>query len=277
MKGVPVLINDANSVFAVQDYLSRDTAYDGASGYAGHLDERRGLRQKYRQFMYRLLETDLPARSFGIEDALRAVHAQLPQARILVIGAGDTRFEGQVLYTDVAFGKNVNCIADAHDLPFENGSFDACFAVAVLEHVADPQRCVSEIQRVLKPGGYVFAETPFMQPVHMGAYDFTRFTYLGHRRLFRWFDDVRSGIAGGPAISAAQMLRCALTSTSDGAAAKKWLRLLGVILTRPIRWLDRFTVNKLGSYDSASGFFFFGTLRTEPISDRSILAFYRGN
>lgn len=274
--GVPVLINDANSVFAIEDYLRRDTAYDGASGYAGHLDQRRGLRQVYRRFMHRLLEADVAVRSFGIEDALRAVRAALPQARILVIGAGDTRFEGRVLYTDVAFGRNVNCIADAHDLPFEDGSFDACFAVAVLEHVADPQRCVAEIVRVLAPGGFVFAETPFMQPVHMGAYDFTRFTYLGHRRLFRRFDELHSGVAGGPATSAAQMLRYALTSLSDRATARKWLRLAGVLLTFPMRWLDRFTANKLGAYDSASGFYFFGRLRETPIADREILACFRG-
>jgi len=276
VNGVPVLINDANSVFAIDDYLSSETAYDGASGYAGHLDQRRGIRQAYRRLMHRLLETDLAVRSFSIEDAMRAVQAARPQANVLVIGAGDTRFVGRVLYTDVAFGKNVNCIADAHDLPFEDGSFDACFAVAVLEHVADPQRCVSEVARVLKPGGFVFAETPFMQPVHMGAYDFTRFTFLGHRRLFRSFDEVCSGMAGGPATSAAQMLRYALTSVSDRASIRKWLRLASIVLTIPIRLLERLSRRTLSAYDSASGFYFFGRLRPTPISDREMLRFYRG-
>ena len=35
--------------------------------------------------------------------------------------------------------------------------------------------------------GIVYAETPFMQQVHEGAYDFTRYTVLGHRYLFKKF------------------------------------------------------------------------------------------
>ena len=41
-----------------------------------------------------------------------------------------------------------------------------------------------EIDRVLRLGGLVYAETPFMQHVHEGPYDFTRFTESGHRYLF---------------------------------------------------------------------------------------------
>ena len=79
-------------------------------------------------------------------------------------------------------------ICDANDIPFENGSFDGVVLQAALEHVADPYRCVEETHRVLKEKGLVYAETAFMQQVHGGRYDFTRFTRLGHRRLFRRFD-----------------------------------------------------------------------------------------
>lgn len=226
--------------------------------------------------MLRLSEAPLPTRDFGALEAVRQVLASIPDAEILVIGAGDTVYPGNVTYTDVAFGKNVSCIADAHDLPFDSGSFDFCIACAVLEHVADPQRCVSEIERILKPGGFVFAETPFMQPVHMGAHDFTRFSYLGHRRLFRRFDDVRSGIAGGPGVSAGQSLRYAIATLSDRAALKKWLKLVGLLCFYPIRWLDHLANKNLSAYDSASGFYFFGSLRSKPISDRDLLKLYRG-
>jgi ubiquinone/menaquinone biosynthesis C-methylase UbiE len=37
-------------------------------------------------------------------------------------------------------------------LPFRDGSFDAVFSMAVLEHVRDPFRCAREITRVLKAG-----------------------------------------------------------------------------------------------------------------------------
>ena len=218
--GIPVLIDERNSVFRIDDYLQPAMAYRGASSYTGHLDARKGLRQLYRRTIYRITESTPPKRDFGVLEALRYIDKDCRNARILVIGAGDSTIEGRVTYTDVAFGKNVSCIADVHDLPFPSSTFDACIACAVLEHVADPYRCVDEIKRVLTSDGFVFAETPFMQPVHMGAHDFTRFTYLGHRRLFRYFDEVRSGIVGGPGVSAAQLLRYMIAAVLTGRALR---------------------------------------------------------
>lgn len=276
INGIPVLINDANSIFRRVDFERPEQAYGGASNYGGHLDKQGGLRQKYRQWVRRLTEAEPPARDFQAADAIRQVLSDCPQARILVIGAGDTSFAGQVVYTDVAFGQHVDCIADAHDLPFLDQSFDACIACAVLEHVVDPQRCVAEIERVLVKGGWVFAETPFMQPVHMGAYDFTRFTRLGHRRLFRRFTEIRSGMAGGPGVSSAQILRYAMVSITDRPALRPWLKLLGLVGSFPLRWLDFMTRRNDAAFDSASGFYFFGRLSDQPLSDRELIAQYRG-
>jgi SAM-dependent methyltransferase len=274
VNGIPILINDENSVFAIADYVGQQ-AYGGASAYAGSLDTRTGLRQIYRRVMHRLTETGAK-RDFEVRDAVAEIHARRPGAEILVIGSGDTSIVGNVTYTDIAFGANVQCIADAHDLPFADGSFDACIATAVLEHVVDPYRCVDEMVRVLRPGGFIYSEMPFMQPVHMGAYDFTRFTHLGHRRLFRRFEEIRSGIAVGPGTSAGQMLRYALMSVSDRPGARKWLKLLGLLLTYPFRWLDRLARSKQSAYDSASGFYFFGSLGERPLSDRDLIGLFRG-
>ena len=65
----------------------------------------------------------------------------------------------------------------------------------------EPAAVVAEIYRVLKPGGIVYAETPFMQQVHEGAWDFARFTELGHRWLWRQFDEIDRGVIGGPGLS----------------------------------------------------------------------------
>lgn len=274
--GIPVLLNESNSVFRISDYMSARTAYGGASSYAGSLDRRSGLRQLYRRVMFRLNEAPPPTQNYDVRDAVKHILNIEPAAKILVVGAGDTSLGGDVTYTDVAFGRNVACIADAHDLPFEGGEFDACIVCAVLEHVADPYRCVDEIIRVLRHAGYVYAETPFMQPVHMRQHDFTRFTQLGHRRLFRQFDEIQSGICGGTGVSAGQILRSALSAMSDRPGVKKWLKTIGLIGTYPFRWLDYLSYKNNSAYDSASGFYFFGILREQPISDRDILTFYRG-
>lgn len=51
-------------------------------------------------------------------------------------------------------------VADGHDLPYENSSFDAAFALESLEHVMDPKKVISEAYRVLKPGGYAIFLVP---------------------------------------------------------------------------------------------------------------------
>lgn len=43
------------------------------------------------------------------------------------------------------------------DLKFESQSFDGAFLCFVLEHVPDPKRVLSEIRRVLQPGGILYA------------------------------------------------------------------------------------------------------------------------
>ena len=270
--GVPVLLNESNSVFRIEDYLGGQ-GYEGASGYAGSADRTTGLRRAYRRFATSLSEAPVPGVGF---DPLEIILAQKPDAEILVIGSGERELKGNVTYTDVALAKNIACICDAHDLPFPDASFDAVFAEAVLEHVCDPQRVVSEITRVLKPEGFVYAVTPFLQPVHMGAYDFTRFTYLGHRRLFRQFDDLRSGMIGGPGYSAIHLGRNLLTALSDRRRVRAALRMLALLATYPLRYLDPLLSRTESAYNSACACYFLGRKRETPISDREMITLFRG-
>lgn len=196
--GVPILINDASSVFAIGDYLD-GAGYEGNS-YGCDWERAGPVRRWVHRTLRRIGDTPSNIRRFGNSDAFAEVRRSHARPRVLVVGAGGVRYgaeDDEVVHTDVAFAAHVQVIADAHDLPFPDQDFDLVLAVAVLEHVADPQRCVGEFWRVLKSDGCVFATTPFLQPVHMGAYDFTRFTPLGHRRLFRHFDEIRRGCGHG--------------------------------------------------------------------------------
>jgi SAM-dependent methyltransferase len=133
-----------------------------------------------------------------------------PRAVLLMVGAGTMGAGCEALYEDrdirqIAFdiypSDLTQFVADAHQIPLADGSVDGVVVQAVLEHVLDPAAVVAEIHRVLKPGGIVYAETPFMQQVHEGAYDFTRFTELGHRWLWRQFDEITRDVIGGPGLS----------------------------------------------------------------------------
>ena len=43
--------------------------------------------------------------------------------------------------------------ADAEDLPFSDGTFDVVYSYGVMHHSPDPQQCIREAWRVLKPDG----------------------------------------------------------------------------------------------------------------------------
>jgi SAM-dependent methyltransferase len=50
--------------------------------------------------------------------------------------------------------------ADVHQLPFADQSFDRCYSRNVFEVVEDPRRAISEMVRVLRPGGIVVIPAP---------------------------------------------------------------------------------------------------------------------
>jgi SAM-dependent methyltransferase len=277
VNGTPVLINDANSVFAAADFLGVES-YGGAS-YGSVSDRTTGFRAAYRKFAHGLGEFEISHSFVDAEAAFITVCRVIPRRpRVLVIGAGDFRWShsADIVYTDVSFSSGLHAICDAHDLPFADADFDFVLAISVLEHVADPPQVVEEIWRVLKPEGYIYAVTPFLQPVHMGAYDFTRYTYLGHRRLFRKFSDVASGMALGPGAALAASLQALLCGLSDRRAWRRMARLFSLMVGIPLKYLDYATRRTRTAIDGAAGVFFFGQKQASAVSDRDIIGLYRG-
>jgi ubiquinone/menaquinone biosynthesis C-methylase UbiE len=53
---------------------------------------------------------------------------------------------------------------DALDMPFPDASFDRVIAAEVLEHIPDDMTAISEIVRVLKPGGMLAVTVPSFLP-----------------------------------------------------------------------------------------------------------------
>ncbi len=203
-----------------------------------------------------------------------------PSPLVLVVGGGTIGNGVEALYHDrrvrlLAFdiypSPMIQLVADAHRIPLASESVDAVIVQAVLEHVLDPVQVVTEIERVLRPGGLVYAETPFLQQVHAGPYDFVRFTSSGHRYLFRAFEELAAGPVAGPGTelvwSVDHLTRGLLRSQLAGKLARGlffWLR-----------YLDRLVPDEF-AMDDASAYYFLGRRSGHELAPHDIVRYYRG-
>jgi SAM-dependent methyltransferase len=203
-----------------------------------------------------------------------------PSPLVLVIGGGTLGSGVEAVYVDrrarvVGFdiysSSLTQFIADAHSVPLADGSIDAVLIQAVLEHVLEPSQVVNEIHRVLRGGGLVYAETPFMQQVHAGPYDFVRYTSSGHRYLFRAFEEIAAGPVAGPGTqllwSVDHLVRGLLRSELAGKLVRGLLFWL--------RYLDRFVPTAF-AMDDASAYYFLGRRADRELTPRELVGYYRG-
>ena len=268
---VPILLDDSTSAFSTEALLTAPSKSDRRAA---------SVRRAARIFT-----PDLSP-NLAAGPNLRRLLIELgrdgpPPFRILTIGgsmlghAMETLSDSAsvtLVETDVAHGPRTQIVCDAHSLPFASGTFDAVVAQAVLEHVADPQQVVSELHRVLRPGGLVYSEIPFMQQVHEGANDFTRYTLVGHRRLFRRFDCLDLGLVAGPATALAWTLKYACLAFTEKHVARLLIAGIMSYLLFWMKYLDRWLIHFPASADAASATYFLGRTRASALSDREILA-----
>jgi SAM-dependent methyltransferase len=75
-------------------------------------------------------------------------------------------------------------VCDLAKIPVENDRFDFVVFNQVLEHLPEPKRVLSELNRVLKRGGKIICTAPLAYEEHEIPYDFYRYTQFAHRYLF---------------------------------------------------------------------------------------------
>ena len=260
--GLPVLIDFSDSIFQADEYGPDRAPPDPPRSGA------------VARFARRL--------TFGANHVapgnIQAFMDGLAGPKVLVVGGGTigsgiealyARDDLEIVEVDVYPSPHIALICDGHKLPFADSSFDGVVIQAVLEHVLDPPSVVAEIHRVLKPGGMLYAETPFMQQVHEGAYDFTRFTFNGHRWLFRRFTEVAAGQAQGPGLAllwAISYFARATTRSNKAAAAITALFFW-------VRFLDRFATRG-PALDAACGIYFLGRKSDDSLKPTDLPDYY---
>jgi ubiquinone/menaquinone biosynthesis C-methylase UbiE len=116
---------------------------------------------------------------------------------VLDCGSGDRNHpDPRVINFEYSRFRSPDAFGDGHCLPFKDNSFDLILSQAVIEHLHDPFVAVSELFRVLKPGGRVYCESAFMQPLHAVPYHFFNTTVWGIERLFKDFEAIEVGFEG---------------------------------------------------------------------------------
>lgn len=186
------------------------------------------------------------------------------QMQILNLGSGDGLFDKyleshlNLINLDISLAKkDLHVAADAHSLPFANETLDAVYSNAVLEHVQRPWRVAEEIHRVLRPGGKIFINVPFLNIIH-DTHDYFRFTDKGLQILFSRFDEVDSGISAGPSSFLGPFFVEYVLCFIPGRHLKALMRRPLTLLAWPIKYLD-FLIR--GSADlrlTADGFYYVG-------------------
>jgi SAM-dependent methyltransferase len=113
--------------------------------------------------------------------------------RILDIGCGTKPYRHYFKSTDYVgleiAGRDhdpavlADAVYDGDVLPFDDARFDGVVLFQVLEHVFEPERLLSEIARVLRPGGRLLITVPFVWDEHEQPYDYGRYSSFGLRHL----------------------------------------------------------------------------------------------
>lgn len=111
------------------------------------------------------------------------------------LGCGEMPYKDWLLthaskYTGVDWGGTLHqlkadIVADLNEpLPIESEVADTVISLSVMEHLREPQVFLNEAHRILKGGGGMVLQVPFMWWVHEAPHDYYRYTQYGLRYMF---------------------------------------------------------------------------------------------
>jgi SAM-dependent methyltransferase len=122
---------------------------------------------------------------------------------------------------------------DGRQIPYNGASFDHVLCTEVLEHAEDPNTLVTEMLRVLRPGGMILTTVPFAARVHHAPHDYQRFTPFKLQRMFADFADVEITPRGTDLAVIANKLIVLCVRMARPSKESLW-RLPLLLLTAPL-------------------------------------------
>ena len=131
------------------------------------------------------------------------------------------------------YGTRPDLYGDAQSLPLQDDSIDHVLLLDVLEHLPNPHQSLAELHRVLKPGGSLTIQVPFLYPLHDEPLDFHRWTRHGLRQSAAQHGyNVAAEFAIGHPLESAALNANIATSKTVLNWARSWnpLVILGLLL-----------------------------------------------
>ena len=178
--------------------------------------------------------------------------------RVLNLGSGG-RKQSAMVNLDVTPVTGPDVVGDGYHLPFRDSTFDLIMCDYVIEHVPDPEKFIAAARTALRDGGIFYFETPFLQPMHGGDADFTRWTRRGFIKAATrgGLNVTKSGIHLGPAFTLFWVLNewLAIVFSFGVPALFKILNYIFRWLLSPLMIIDAMTLHLPGAERLASGFY----------------------
>jgi demethylmenaquinone methyltransferase/2-methoxy-6-polyprenyl-1,4-benzoquinol methylase len=175
---VPTEIAGDRNRFAQQLFASLPKRYDQLAEILSM-----GQNGRWRRAMVDHIVPTSPGRMLDVASGTAGVALQLAaRTSSDVVGVDLTRnmlVRGQENVAEAEMGERIWLVAGrAEQLPFPDGAFDALTFTYLLRYVEDPQATLSEMARVVKPGGVVASLEFLLPPSH-----FWRFWWWLYTRL----------------------------------------------------------------------------------------------
>ena len=146
---------------------------------------------------------------YSLYRATRRLLEERCRGRVLDVGSGRQAWRRVIeavaddyhsLDREAPGGREPTFRGDARGMPpVPDSSYDTVVCTQVLEHVADPSAALTEMARVLEPGGTLVLTVPHLSRRHELPHDYFRYTQEGVGALLQaaGFEVVEIGTYGG--------------------------------------------------------------------------------
>ncbi len=181
---------------------------------------------------------------------------------VVDLGAGGRRIAPWVKTVDFVELPGTDYVCDfvSGKTPFEAGTVDLVISTGVLEHVEDDRAFIGEIRRILKSGGTVHIEVPFLQQYHDDPIDCRRLTLPGLKLFLeqQGFEVIRNGVHIGPTVSILTLISYYIDLVFNGQSFISKIIANGAfavfsILAWPLRYFDALLIKKPNAHRLAFG------------------------